>query len=58
MRNIFKKASICFFYSSLLGTIKYAKSEQVKLFSFINGVSSRPHPDKESTGGEDAFYVS
>jgi hypothetical protein len=53
-----KKASICFFYSSLLGTIKYAKSEQIKLFSFINGVSSKPHPDKQSTGGEDAYYVS
>lgn len=24
----------------------------------MNGVSNKPHPDKESTGGEDAFYVS
>ena len=58
MNSLFKKASICFLYSSLLGGVKFAKSEQIKLFSFMNGVGVIPHPEKMEKGGEDAFYAS
>ena len=58
MKNLIKKASICFLYSSLLGGVRFAKSEQLKVFSFMNGVSVIPHPEKQAKGGEDAYYVS
>ena len=30
----------------------------MKFFTFTNGVSVIPHPEKEAKGGEDANYVS
>ena len=58
MIKLLKKASICFFYSSLLSGVKFAKSDQVKIFTFVNGVSVIPHPEKAQKGGEDAYYAS